>query len=213
VKNVEKIVVHCETREEWNKVVIKLGLNLDMWSDWWFSYGDSACINIQEKLKAGKKYYENDGYTIIPASEYLKEGGNEVEFKVGDRVENISSKHLGTIRAIEENPENCGIGVEWEAFEGGHDLAGLLNNYNGLWMYPKQIKLINKQIKEEVMKENNTDKNVTEVFGDLPHNEVVIIDKHFNDEMLKVILMNKFSKEIRKACSDAEDKLKEEEGI
>jgi hypothetical protein len=67
-------------------------------------------------------------------------------------------------------------------------------------------------LKEYLMKDNNIDSNVLAIFGDkVKGNELVVIDRHFTDQMLTRILMEKHHKAIQEACVEAEAKRLEKE--
>jgi hypothetical protein len=101
----EKIAVHCKTEEEWDNVQ-----KLYPWPDGKpVSWGDRSggvngnCLSIEDGKCMGHSHYSyfsevELGYTIIPASEYLREFNNPgklhvgEEFKVGDRVISIDHK-------------------------------------------------------------------------------------------------------------------------
>lgn len=84
----EKIAVHCKTKEEWEGVREKMGypVKLCAWGAVSASENnkDDLCIYIPGAGFDHKTHALRNGYTIIPASEYLG------EFQVGDRVECIS---------------------------------------------------------------------------------------------------------------------------
>jgi hypothetical protein len=204
---VEKIAVHCPTEEIFKKVLAKRNLK---WEEYYSNNKTETCVCLNMDGMQSRAHLRDDGYTIIPASEYLKEGGNEVEFKVGDRVECV-------------NNGNINGGFKAEYLKEGHvytiiDLYGdklKLDSIDGYVPYAKRFKLATKSIKqnkEEVMKDNNINSKVLEVFGDeVKGSELVIIDRHYDVAMLEKILMAQFSGEIKKACKDAEKALKKEE--
>jgi len=82
----QKIAIHCKTEQEWRDVQLKRWGKMEM--DFSPPYKEEQCINIEgNAMQCNKKFYENEGYTIIPASEYL----NKRKFKVGDRVMIVNS--------------------------------------------------------------------------------------------------------------------------
>lgn len=123
--NKETIAVHCKTEEEFKAVNEKAhnGKPTMCWSV--AKTYEDICIYLAHSNSVDKKIHcERDGYTIIPASEYLR----EEEFKVGDRVVCIKAtddKHeavgeLGTIigcHALE-------VSVEFDRDIGGHACFG-----------------------------------------------------------------------------------------
>lgn len=54
------------------------------------------------------------------------------------------------------------------------------------------------------MKSNDINKNVAAVFGDVLGNDLLLVDKHFDSDMMERILMDKHKPAILKACKDAE---------
>jgi hypothetical protein len=159
----EKIAIHCPTKELWRAVESKAFKHGHIWADnkpnerfdGWNVYKNNACIlpnQIMSQCELG--FLTRRDYTIIPASEYLKE---EV-FKVGDRVECVKADRVECVKAdsvidvgdkgeitIEEGKVPC---VKWD--KGG-----------SRWMVDTQLKLINKPKTEDNM---NISDNIAEVF-------------------------------------------------
>lgn len=196
----EKIAVLCKSKDEWIKIWDKLGF-ISAWADIYPSenkdgdpgYDIVICLDISNWCR--KWAAIDQGYTIISAQEYLRGRMEDNNFKIPPEP------YKGCFEDIFK-AGGCG---NW-ASEGDIDCSGttcedcILSNSN--------IHEIKKYLsKENNMKENNINKNVLEVFGDLSAKEVVIIDRHFTDEMLKVIMMKQFSGEIKTACDEAEKKL------
>jgi hypothetical protein len=85
----EKIAIWCKNKEEWAAVRSKHGFNtVKKFSNG----GPNPCWEISPDRGdfSRKDYYVDEGYTIIPASEYLKDG----ELKVGDRVRVVSKERF-----------------------------------------------------------------------------------------------------------------------
>lgn len=141
--------------------------------------------------------------------EYLNEGGKDVsEFKVGDRVECIGSDEYN-------NMDDVSIGdiVTISSIKGSDIGIGkcYIHNKN---KFVSAVKSTNKTqtTKENKMKDNGIDSNVLAIFGDkVKGNELVTIDRHFNEQMLTRILMEKHHKDIQAACGEAEAKRLEKE--
>lgn len=193
----EKIAIHCETKELWNKVLEKY--NNDYGSDWWPFYHDhelprsndvrgGSCISIDNRRGGHcyREWYENRGYTIIPASEYLK-GGNEVdlfipkELKKGifeDVYKNLKSETTKTKRG-----SLCLVSLVYSNRNGIIECASQINcggcllhvdSKEGFINYMEQS---NKQIKEEVMNVNST---VAKVFKDV--DEAILVTQFMGTE-------------------------------
>ena len=153
VENVkERMVIHCKSKEEWFDVESKVFRNGYLWSgykkhrDWW---SEDRCINITERAlgHSGKTFYKEEGYTIISAADYLKEGEVE-ELKVGDRVECIS---IGIYKHIETG-ESYTVA---ETYRSGSDL--LIRTVLGTpGVYAYRFKLAGNATKPKTTKENKT---------------------------------------------------------
>ena len=132
------------------------------------------------------------------------------EFKVGDRVEILSNENsgqhpLGSIGIITTaDIDDCRVEFDGGTWWYGYDDIKLEGSK------PKK-KLKSKTTKENKMKDNGIDSNVLAIFGDkVKGNELVVIDRHFTEQMLTRILMEKHHKEIQSACKAAEDKMIQE---
>lgn len=212
----DKIAVQCETEKEWDAVVKKSGVkNVCSAQDVIDSYGavDKNCIMLDDRFNPRESCIR-DGYTIISAVEYLNEGGKDVKkIKIGDKV----------VR---------GPGWIWGGQDGGEGGVGkvIRSSVESWWIvrwengseqsYPYKageygLKIISNKTqttKENNMKDNGIDSNVLAIFGDkLTGNEVVVIDRHFTEQMLTRILMEKHHKAIQEACVLAEAKRLEKE--
>ena len=102
-------IIHCPTKEDWKRVVQKLlddgcnwsggeGTNLNFWT----SYEEKSCVSVEERTLefSSKSYYqeEHPNIPIITADEFM--GGEEREFKVGDKVEILGESNQGKIGII-----------------------------------------------------------------------------------------------------------------
>ena len=102
-------IIHCPTKEDWKRVVQKLlddgcnwsggeGTNLNFWT----SYEEKSCVSVEERtLEFSPKSYYQKNYPNIPiitADEFM--GGEEREFKVGDKVEILGESNQGKIGII-----------------------------------------------------------------------------------------------------------------
>ena len=67
-----------------------------------------------------------------------------------------------------------------------------------------------KTSKENNMKENNINKNVAAVFSNKSGEELLLVDKHYSQDMMDRILMETHKVAILKACKSAEAELLEE---
>ena len=71
----QKVAIHCSTKEEWDKIVDLFDsptVKKHYWEDV-VNLGKSDTINIDGCGWSPKKYYEDEGYTIYPASDFLEE--------------------------------------------------------------------------------------------------------------------------------------------
>lgn len=95
----QKIAIYCSSKEEWDKIdnlFGKKGLTRD--------YGDINnpdnmfvdCIHINRMGTASKEWYEQKGYIVYPASDFL-----ETEI-IPEYVEYIDTKYKGQIVKVEE---------------------------------------------------------------------------------------------------------------
>ena len=72
----QKVAIHCSTKEEWDKIVDVLPSGRSVKKIHWqqeINNGKSDTINIEGYGWSPKKYYEDNGYTIYPASDFLEE--------------------------------------------------------------------------------------------------------------------------------------------
>ena len=139
----DKIAVHCKTEEEWNRVVSKLGPKLTGSYPWKSSRSD-ACISTDGSGYGGIGLQTEEGYTIISAADYLKEGEVE-EFKKGDRVELTEVKGSlkiggqGSIVGFDGDlPE-----IAWDEYhKSNHNCGGLCKNGHGWNVRQEALKLM-----------------------------------------------------------------------
>lgn len=101
----EDIVVNCFTEKSWDEVQDKAFEDGFVWSgdsavrkaNKWPKYGETSCIHLDfdyNKLTySPKSFYEEDGYKIITAEEYLKEKGGSMDKK---ELEGMSVTDLRT---------------------------------------------------------------------------------------------------------------------
>lgn len=143
----EKIAVHCPTKDLWDKVREKVGTRFS--PDWRTAHRQHKDVCLyHDGLWDRKEFCLEKGCTIISAEEYLKEGGEEVEFKVGDRVECVEkgdSKFLvlGKLYTISEMS-----GSKFQFVEGYGDFP--THGWKLSW-----FKLANKQTKTTKKEESN----------------------------------------------------------
>lgn len=72
----QKVAIHCSTQEEWDKIVDVLPSGRSVKKIHWqqeINNGKSDTINIEGYGWSPKKHFENTGYTIYPASDFLEE--------------------------------------------------------------------------------------------------------------------------------------------
>ena len=205
----EKIAVHCKTEDEWNGVVSELKLNKSG-----YKWGDSCgttCISTDGSGYGSISIQEEDGYKIISAADYLKEG-DVSEFKVGDRVESKESiNHIkkGQRGTIMHTGDRDLAYVDWDIKHECNNISCPYTRKNhGYNVDFHKIKLIVTQTtKENDMKENNINKNVQAVFSNKSGEELLLVDKHYDRDMMDRILMETHKVAILKACKAAEAEL------
>ena len=142
----DKIAVHCKAEKDWDKIVAGFTNNKGEYP--WKSYGTDSCLNIEEEVFCGKSYYEEEGYTIISAAEYLNEGGKDVsEFKKGTKVEILKIQDdRDEVGNVAEVIMDHGDGAVTVKFEDGSS-----------WYYSEgKVKLTTKT---QTTKENNMELN------------------------------------------------------
>jgi hypothetical protein len=166
VNNVEKIAIHCPTEKLFLAVLDKR--NLLVWQEYYKNDRSETCVEMNEKGMQSKEYYINKGYTIIPASEYLKEGGNEVEFKglkIPPEPESDYFLYVLKTGGCENDDSDVEVmcaGIKCE------DCILSTNNMDMLREY------LNKQNKEEVMTINST---IRKVFVEEEKAEFSLVEK------------------------------------
>lgn len=186
-----KIAVQCETADEWDAVVKKAGK------------ADSVCTGKQvvSNYKTINKYCImldgrfnpkrsciSDGYTIISAADYLKEG----------EVEEVDQEKLC---------EFCRDHYELPS-DSVHFMCEGRFCEDALELYLEDNPTIKKENK---MKNNDINKNVAAVFSNKSGEELLLVDKHYSQDMMDRILMEIHKVAILKACKTAEaDLLKED---
>lgn len=70
----QKVAIYCSTKEEWDKIVDlfdKPSVKKEYWVNF-INLGKSDTINITGRGWRPKKHYEDNGYTIYPASDFLE---------------------------------------------------------------------------------------------------------------------------------------------
>lgn len=203
--------MHCPKPWDWDRVQAKIQEAHPEWNPKeWHQCKEETCIALEDGFGrpgfSGKDFWLKKGYTITTAEKYLKEGGEEVEFEIGDEIRCIS---ITGITKKYQDETNIGIGGDYIVSHVYHDNTMGLYDVDTI-VEKKDFKLKNK---DNNMKENNIDPKVLKVFGKEKGNlgELAIIDRHYNLGMLEEILMDKYKKETREACKDAETKLQEEQ--
>jgi len=105
----QKVAIQCSTQEEWDKIVDLFPSDRSVKRIHWKSsvnYGKSDTINIEGYGWSPKKYYEDEGYTIYPASDFLEE--ETVNSLIEDEIYyNLLSKNI----------------VRWKNSKGGNYLG------------------------------------------------------------------------------------------
>lgn len=65
-----KTAIHCKTQEEWDKIVKLLVYTFR--DGTWSNYESVSCIKCDANEYCDLDYYVADGYTIIPASDFMQ---------------------------------------------------------------------------------------------------------------------------------------------
>lgn len=132
----ENIAVHCKTEEEWEEMRAYLSRSGHTRREVPY-LASNPCYNLKG-IRQPVKIFEEEGYTIIPASEYLK----EEEFKVGDRVQCISSKGekvvSGRTYIVKHYPSKDG--PKYVNIEGPYAESFNLSRFRKLTNQPKTTK-------------------------------------------------------------------------
>lgn len=84
----EDVAIYCSTQEEWDKIINLFPSNKNVkifhWQDS-VNNGKSDTIKIDRYGWSPKKHFENKGYTIYPASDFLEEE-KPFKFNIGDEI-------------------------------------------------------------------------------------------------------------------------------
>lgn len=64
-----KTAIHCKTQDEWDKINELIGEHLNMPKDFGV-YGSESCLYM-DGSRSDCQFASEDGYTIIPASEFM----------------------------------------------------------------------------------------------------------------------------------------------
>jgi hypothetical protein len=137
----EKIAIHCKTEEEFESVKKKNGFSPG--KKYRNAGGEDPCWTMSGEF-CYREFYEERGYTIIPASDYLK----DEEFKVGDRVECIKP-YTDTIQVgetgvvVEVRKHN--IAIKWDklGIENRHTCGNLCEDGYGYYVLKENVKKAN----------------------------------------------------------------------
>lgn len=73
--------IHCETQEQWNKILALDPFNTHTYSDNWLTYTNNAVYFPNIHCYCDIKHAQDNGYTIYPASDFL-----EPEFVYGELI-------------------------------------------------------------------------------------------------------------------------------
>lgn len=128
----QKVAIHCSTKEEWDKIVDILPSGRSVKKIYWQLEvnGKSDTININGYGWSPKKHYEDEGYTIYPASDFLKE------------IKLISKKDLkgGEIYTITDNHYLNKILIHRYEKMSDEDrsLGSFLTDFSGRWEFWSQ---------------------------------------------------------------------------
>jgi hypothetical protein len=181
----EKIAVHCKTREDWGNVQREMLRQGYCWGsrDKKVMYPSQElpyCIAVPKgdtggMQKSPRAYWEEEGYKIIPASEYLV----TEEFKVGDRVEiaghsniDTSGEYLGktgTIRTVDKS--DC-----------EHPYQVSIDESVGIIWFSK-VKVLTNQPKTTKKEESKRNEIIKDVFEEESSKVAQVINDEYGDEV------------------------------
>jgi hypothetical protein len=100
----QKVAIHCSTQEEWDKIVDLFPSDRSVEKIYWqqeINNGKSDTININGYGWSPKKHFENTGYTIYPASDFLEE--KPFKFNIGDEIKAFQQG----IKNVNDIPKEC----------------------------------------------------------------------------------------------------------
>ena len=83
----QKVAIYCSTQEKWDKIIDLFPLNKNVKKFHWqgsVNNGKSDTINISGNGWSLKKHFEDKGYTIYPASDFLEE--KPFKFNIEDEI-------------------------------------------------------------------------------------------------------------------------------
>lgn len=210
----EAIAVQCPTKELWDKVRKKIDPECSH-SFTWSAWKENSCFKPDAMLNSCINICNEQGYTIISAEEYLKEGEG---FKVGDRVKCIDISFLDgvdisnymelggiyTIKAIFTR-EGCCDRLKLEEVE-----SPTLTPNSNRFKLANKPKTTNKE--EAMSKDNNVNKAVQKVFGGKKYTgeQMLLVDKHLGGEIktdtLSTMLLEDKADKILTVVNDMEKK-------
>jgi len=73
--------IHCETQEQWNKILTLDPFNTHVYSDNWLLYNRESVYFPNKNNYCDIEYAQDNGYTIYPASDFL-----DPEFEYGEKI-------------------------------------------------------------------------------------------------------------------------------
>lgn len=76
----ENTVIHCPTQEEWDKVceILEQKWKWTSQRSVWSVYGVESCIEVDNCFYSPASYYKEEGFKIIPASEFIRLNSPEI---------------------------------------------------------------------------------------------------------------------------------------
>lgn len=161
-----KTAIHCKTQEEWDKISELLCYT---WvKDTWSVCEDESCINCNGNEYCDLKYYTKEGYTIIPASDFIPTP-RTIE-QIETELE-VLRNELKLLKAEAQTPKKKPIRFA-KAFNRNKDNVGL----NHPQTEPKEWKNI-----ELIAKAQSKDYYDVMFCFDKNRNEGVVFLGHWND--------------------------------
>lgn len=88
----KNIAIHCPTEKEWHEVLAVIRTKIPQYPDIdrnWKECEKESCLNPKSSYYS-KKWYIDEGFTVIDAITFLEHNKPVVEYKVGQRVKIIS---------------------------------------------------------------------------------------------------------------------------
>ena len=73
--------IHCETQQQWNKILTLDPFNTHIYKNDWFKYENKSVYYPSKNNYCDTEYAQDNGHTIYPASDFL-----EPKFEYGEKI-------------------------------------------------------------------------------------------------------------------------------